>query len=943
MNISACVITKDEEKNIDRCLESIKNIVDEIIIVDTGSNDNTVNVAKRYSNKIFHYVWEDDFSKARNFAIEKANGDYILFLDADEYLDCYFDLKESLKNEELFKDAYLIKIKNIDKDEKNKLIDEFLAIRLFKNDINIRYQGTIHEQLINLNGNNLSISYIDKLNIYHTGYSSSLMKEKAERNLERLEQEYAKNANNDRLYSYLCETHYYLGNKNKAEEYARLDIALGRRNVSYASRSYRILIEILKENDSRILELKDILEKSIKSFPKLPEFMAEFALYYASVFDYDMAIKNMNTAISLAEKYNDIEPTIFKNDKIQIAKKLILDWLKIKNDKIKISACVIVKNEEKNIGKWLESSSVYADELIVVDTGSDDKTIDIVKNTDAKLFYYRWNNNFADAKNFAISKASGDWIVFLDADEYFTDESSSVLRNIIKREHKNIDSVDALLCTIINVDTDNNNKEIHRFLNLRVFRNIKELKYYDKIHEGIGHSKRELRLKIEKDNLQIIHTGYSKNIIEDKLKRNLKLLLEDIEKNGLQTKHYRYLSDCYQGLGDLEKSIKYAKLYTESGIVSFGTDSDVYRNLIVSMNLSNYSTYEIRKYIEKAIELFPELPDFYAYYAENLFKENKFSAAKPFLEKAIFWGEKNISNNSSVYKNIESEVYSYLADVYIKENDFATSKKYITISLAKNKFNKRSVEQLFFIISKMNLDCAKEIGIVYNEKNEIKFILELILFENKYNCYFKDILNLYKNKFKIIEEIFLIKDIIISEKYKDAYSFALNFIVNKNKKLIICSLISETNDIENLKNYFQYQIFNVIKAIIKKEHIHGDYFETFKTILAEIISCDDDCLLDKYLSLLDSFSLEQKIEIALKLNENNKWKYSYEILKDIVATKMDYIEEGKEIVLYFFAKSLFYLSYKEEASEFFLLAKKSGFISNELDSYLKWLGEGDNI
>ena len=58
---------------------------------------------------------------------------------------------------------------------------------------------------------------------------------------------------------------------------------------------------------------------------------------------------------------------------------------------------------------------------------------------------------------------------------------------------------------------------------------------------------------------------------------------------------------------------------------------------------------------------------------------------------------------------------------------------------------------------------------------------------------------------------------------------------------------------------------------------------------------------------------------------------------------MDYIEEGKEIVLYFFAKSLFYLSYKEEASEFFLLAKKSGFISNELDSYLKWLGEGDNI
>ena len=933
MNISACVITKDEEKNIDRCLESIKNIVDEIIIVDTGSNDNTVNVAKRYSNKIFHYVWEDDFSKARNFAIEKANGDYILFLDADEYLDCYFELKEFLKNEELFKDAYLIKIKNIDKDEKNKLIDEFLAIRLFKNDINIRYQGTIHEQVININGNNLSISYIDKLNIYHTGYSSSLMKKKAERNLERLEQEYAKNANNDRLYSYLCETHYYLGNKNKAEEYARLDIALGRRNVSYASRSYRILIEILKENDSRILELKDILEKSIKSFPKLPEFMAEFALYYASVFDYDMAIKNMNTAISLAEKYNDIEPTIFKNDKIEIAKKLILDWLEIKNDKIKISACVIVKNEEKNIGKWLESSSVYADELIVVDTGSDDKTIDIVKNTDAKLFYYRWNNNFADAKNYAISKASGDWIVFLDADEYFALDTISNVRKIITRENNNIDDVDAIMCTIINIDQDQNDIELHRFVNLRIFRRVNYLKFYSNIHEGIRNSKGQLKFIIEKDKLKIIHTGYSKSIIKSKLKRNLELLLDDIEKNGEGIQHYRYLADCYSGMEDYEKAIKYALLHINSNATSVGNESDVYRTLINSMVFMKKKPLEIEPYIIKAINIFPNMPDFHAYYAGNLFRQNKFVEAKPYLQKALELYFNNSSyNDASCFANLLSETYSYLAEIAIIEGDLAEAKILFQKSLDDNKYNVRALQQFSnLIMSTSENKIVIEILSNYYKENDYYFLLGVLKNCKKIN----EVFAFFADKIKINDPEILAYNNLIKGYYGKNQKMLLDLLTKSILYLVNSIFIKKIEKTEEYEKYIPDNIYVILNSFSKNIKVSECEFEAYMIILKEIIRNPQDEILNKYLDLASNFSIILKFQIAVELAKKELWRESNKLLTDI----MNDTDEQNVEFFYWIGLCRFYMGDFGSSKNFFCKAHELKDKYLDIESYLLWIDE----
>ena len=87
IRISLCMIVKNEEKVLDRCLASIFDLMDEIIIVYTGSTDRTKEIAGKYTGRIYDFAWCDDFSKARNFAFEKAACDYIYSADVDDVID----------------------------------------------------------------------------------------------------------------------------------------------------------------------------------------------------------------------------------------------------------------------------------------------------------------------------------------------------------------------------------------------------------------------------------------------------------------------------------------------------------------------------------------------------------------------------------------------------------------------------------------------------------------------------------------------------------------------------------------------------------------------------------------------------------------------------------------------------------------------------------------
>ncbi|MGH9426892.1 MAG: glycosyltransferase family 2 protein, partial [Terriglobia bacterium] len=84
--LSLCMIVKNEQRWLEDCLNSVKELVDEMIIVDTGSRDNTVEIAQRFGARLFDHPWSGDFSEARNHSLGSATGDWILVLDADEKL-----------------------------------------------------------------------------------------------------------------------------------------------------------------------------------------------------------------------------------------------------------------------------------------------------------------------------------------------------------------------------------------------------------------------------------------------------------------------------------------------------------------------------------------------------------------------------------------------------------------------------------------------------------------------------------------------------------------------------------------------------------------------------------------------------------------------------------------------------------------------------------------
>jgi glycosyltransferase involved in cell wall biosynthesis len=148
VTISLCMIVKNEQDVIARCLNSVKDLVDEIIIVDTGSTDKTKEIIKNYTDKIFDFQWIDDFASARNYSFFKATKDYILWLDADDVILeedrlKFMELKQSLENTvEIVMMRY-----NVGFDESGNITLSYFRERLLRRLNNYRWKEPVHEYL----------------------------------------------------------------------------------------------------------------------------------------------------------------------------------------------------------------------------------------------------------------------------------------------------------------------------------------------------------------------------------------------------------------------------------------------------------------------------------------------------------------------------------------------------------------------------------------------------------------------------------------------------------------------------------------------------------------------------------------------------------------------------------------------------------------------------
>ncbi|MBN2280406.1 MAG: glycosyltransferase [Candidatus Marinimicrobia bacterium] len=223
--LSLCMIVKNEEHRLDECLKSVAGLADQIVIVDTGSTDRTIDIAKKHRAEVHHFQWNDDFSEARNEAIKYARADWILWLDADERFnpDDRKKMLAIISHKARKPEIYKINIRNYQKGNYYYISD---AHRLFSNHFGIQFSGRIHEQIspscFQLGGEEKATD----IEIFHYGYNLNEddLKKKNARNRKLLEKMVGEHP--DYAYGYYTLAQNYALEKKYTEAVKYFDKAL---------------------------------------------------------------------------------------------------------------------------------------------------------------------------------------------------------------------------------------------------------------------------------------------------------------------------------------------------------------------------------------------------------------------------------------------------------------------------------------------------------------------------------------------------------------------------------------------------------------------------------------------------------------------------------------------------------------------------------------------
>lgn len=229
VNISVCYIAKNEENYIKKSIEKVLDLIkpSEILVVDTGSTDKTVEIALKMGARVEHYKWCDDFSKARNYALKMAENDRILFLDADE-IPCEVDLQETLNRMAKYPQAIgrITRQNYCYTPDGKKTVVTDRTERFFDRQI-YKYEDAIHEQVVRKDKGEM-VAYPIPIVVKHYGYLQSREKliEKAEYYNSILFRELKKKPNDPYIYFQIGKGMRIMGKDNVAFDYFKKSLAL---------------------------------------------------------------------------------------------------------------------------------------------------------------------------------------------------------------------------------------------------------------------------------------------------------------------------------------------------------------------------------------------------------------------------------------------------------------------------------------------------------------------------------------------------------------------------------------------------------------------------------------------------------------------------------------------------------------------------------------------
>ncbi|MFC1616221.1 glycosyltransferase [Patescibacteria group bacterium] len=295
MSISLCLIVKNEEKVLERCLVSFKGIYNDLVIVDTGSIDNTKNIAEKYNARIFDFKWIDDFSAARNYAISKAESDYIMMVDADDYIEeqdrekLIHVINEKLNQVDGFYLPYLLPSKN--GDHKKSYFP-----KIWKSDLNLVYKQRIHEYL------DITEEIVESfIKIEIPIKTEGDFADSFDRNLRILNQAIIEEPQNTRYLYYLGHDNQYSGHVHEAiywyERFIDLGNTTNRDELNRVYRNKALCHLKLSETPEAVV----CLRKAIETNPN-------FVIPYLLLGDIEMKRKNYESAVKYYAAANKCKP-----------------------------------------------------------------------------------------------------------------------------------------------------------------------------------------------------------------------------------------------------------------------------------------------------------------------------------------------------------------------------------------------------------------------------------------------------------------------------------------------------------------------------------------------------------------------------------------------------------------------------------------------------------
>lgn len=585
--ISVCIIGKNEEKNIEKCLAPLMSYDFEIIYVDTGSTDRTKELAAKYTDNIYDFVWVDDFSAARNFSLEKATRDYVLILDCDEYLT---DLDpESLCAAieahpegvgQILRNSYTGN--KMGENASVERIDRLFDRRRY------HYIYTIHEQVADIHTDATDYErYPVPVTVDHMGYvgTADEKRKKAERNNVLLFQEIERNPTEPYFYFQAAQSYNLIDDYENAYLYYKKAFAL-------PLNPDNLWVHVMADNFIKACIQTSREEEALALYTPVYDDYAQDAAFLCSMASLYLNLSPPQPMKAMMEFVKVLQaPVSLTGEDLSGAalygmgySNELLGNLPAANSFYEkaaaknyppgsdsepeaavppISVCIIGKNEEKNIERCLAPLAKRGFEIVYVDTGSTDRTKELAAKYTDNLYDFEWIGDFSAARNFSISKASHNYVLIIDCDEFLTQIDPAALEQAINEHPRGVGTIQLdNYC-----ESDSGQicipNRLERLFHKRYYH------YENPIHEQIC-DRQTGSTYYERYDAPIIadHVGYAGTAEERRRKteRNNELLFREIAKHPNDPYHYFQAAQSFNLINDYENAYTYYRKAFDLGL-----------------------------------------------------------------------------------------------------------------------------------------------------------------------------------------------------------------------------------------------------------------------------------------------------------------------------------------------------------------------------------------